>query len=242
VDGAIRHRPADRIGIGEVCGRLPTSYVGPRRQSATWSAGIGQGPVAATPLQMCNVAATIARRGIWIRPNLAMPGQKVAPFKPKKIPAGDHSWDDIPSRLDLQIDQAAIDAAIDGMKRVVNSEAGTGTVARRPDMIVAGKTGTVQASPMLVPVEEDGETKLVRLTPSTHEQPDRDHPWYRASDETGEKLNHAWFIGFVPADQPRYAISVMVEYGGGGGGAVAGPIAQQIIEALVEHGYLHKGK
>jgi hypothetical protein len=34
----------------------------------------------------------------------------------------------------------------------------------------------------------------------------------------------------------------MVEYGGGGGGAVAGPIASQIIDALVEHGYLHPRK
>jgi penicillin-binding protein 2 len=190
---------------------------------------------------MCNVAATIARRGIWLRPNLVAPGQKVSPFKPKKIPAGDHSWDDIPSRIDLHIDPVAIDAAIDGMKRVVNSPAGTGTIAHRDDMVVAGKTGTVQAAPMLGPVEEDGEIKMQPITPSTHEHPNADHPWYRASDDKGEKLNHAWFIGFVPADEPKFAISVMVEYGGGGGGAVAGPIAKQIIEALVEHGYLQKG-
>ena len=35
--------------------------------------GIGQGFVAATPIQMANIAATIARRGIWMRPHLVAP-------------------------------------------------------------------------------------------------------------------------------------------------------------------------
>ena len=118
------------IGIAEARGRLPTSFKGARRDLATWNAGIGQGPVAATPLQMCNVAATIARRGVWVRPNLVQTGELTTPFKPKSVEPDDKTWDDIPSRLDLHVDPAAIDAAIDGMKRVVNSRAGTGTSAR----------------------------------------------------------------------------------------------------------------
>jgi cell division protein FtsI/penicillin-binding protein 2 len=58
------------IGIEESRGRVPISYHGPNVEFATWTAGIGQGPVAATPLQMSNVAATIARDGIWMRPTL----------------------------------------------------------------------------------------------------------------------------------------------------------------------------
>ncbi len=221
------------IGIAEARGRLPTSFKGARRDLATWNAGIGQGPVAATPLQMCNVAATIARRGVWVRPNLVQTGELTTPFKPKSVEPDDKTWDDIPSRLDLHVDPAAIDAAIDGMKRVVNSRAGTGTSAARKDMIVAGKTGTAQATPFAMP---EGMPPLV---PATHWDPQPEHAWYRAIDKERAHLDHAWFIGFVPADHPQYAISVMVEYGGGGGGAVAGPIASQIIDALVEHGYLH---
>jgi len=39
---------------------------------------------------------------------------------------------------------------------------------------------------------------------------------------------HAWFVGFAPADNPRIAIAVVVE-NAGSGGAVAGPIAKEVI-------------
>ncbi len=51
------------------------------------------------------------------------------------------------------------------------------------------------------------------------------------------KSPHAWFIGFAPAQAPRYAIAVMVENGGGfgdnaTGGKVAAPIAREVLRAL----------
>jgi len=51
---------------------------------------------------------------------------------------------------------------------------------------------------------------------------------------------HAWFIGFAPADAPRVAVAVVVEDGGGElaatGGAVAAPIAQQVMQAALGAG------
>ena len=49
---------------------------------------------------------------------------------------------------------------------------------------------------------------------------------------------HAWFTAFAPADDPQVAVAVVVENGGDttsevSGGRVAGPIARQIIEAVV---------
>ena len=49
---------------------------------------------------------------------------------------------------------------------------------------------------------------------------------------------HAWFIAFAPANQPRYAIAVIVEHGGDAGseatgGRVAAPIAKQVLETLL---------
>lgn len=35
----------------------------------------------------------------------------------------------------------------------------------------------------------------------------------------GVELNHAWFVGFAPADQPTIVVAVMVEFGGHGGRA-----------------------
>ena len=53
----------------------------------------------------------------------------------------------------------------------------------------------------------------------------------------GGKRDHAWFVGFVPADAPRYAFVVVLEHGGSGG-SVAGPIAKQFLEAMLEAGLL----
>lgn len=44
---------------------------------------------------------------------------------------------------------------------------------------------------------------------------------------------HAWFIGFAPADDPKVLVCVMVEEGGYGG-VVAAPIARQIMEAALK--------
>lgn len=43
-------------------------------------------------------------------------------------------------------------------------------------------------------------------------------------------MDHAWFVAFAPVDKPGIALSVFVEHGGGGG-AVAAPIAKKAIEA-----------
>jgi cell division protein FtsI/penicillin-binding protein 2 len=53
----------------------------------------------------------------------------------------------------------------------------------------------------------------------------------------GGKKDHAWFVGFVPADVPRYAFVVVIEHGGSGG-AVAAPIAKEFIEAMLDAGLL----
>ncbi|MDR3686087.1 MAG: penicillin-binding protein 2 [Coriobacteriia bacterium] len=46
------------------------------------------------------------------------------------------------------------------------------------------------------------------------------------------KDDYAWFVGFAPANHPKYAVAVMIEQGGHGG-SVAGPAARQIFAALL---------
>lgn len=55
--------------------------------------------------------------------------------------------------------------------------------------------------------------------------------------QAGRGADHAWFIGFAPAENPRIAFSVIVEHGGHGG-EIAGPIAREIVKACKTHGYL----
>ncbi len=45
--------------------------------------------------------------------------------------------------------------------------------------------------------------------------------------------NQAWFVGFAPAERPRYAIAVTVEQTTGQGGTVAAPIARQVLQSLL---------
>ncbi|MDF1541649.1 MAG: penicillin-binding protein 2 [Anaerosomatales bacterium] len=56
--------------------------------------------------------------------------------------------------------------------------------------------------------------------------------------EVAGKDDYAWFTAYAPADDPQYAVAVVIEQGGGGG-AVAGPAARKILAALlglpVEH-------
>lgn len=51
--------------------------------------------------------------------------------------------------------------------------------------------------------------------------------------ETGrQKDNHAWFVGYVPYDNPRYCFAVLVEHTPGHGAEVAGPIVRELMSYL----------
>jgi penicillin-binding protein 2 len=50
--------------------------------------------------------------------------------------------------------------------------------------------------------------------------------------KNGVELNHAWFVGFAPADNPKIVVAVMLEFGG------HGTRAANIASAIIAH-YLH---
>jgi penicillin-binding protein 2 len=57
----------------------------------------------------------------------------------------------------------------------------------------------------------------------------------------GGRPDHAWFAGYVPADEPRVAFVVVLEHGGSGG-HVAGPVAHDFIQALLDFGVVRRGR
>ncbi|MBL8851741.1 MAG: hypothetical protein JNG89_18815, partial [Planctomycetaceae bacterium] len=57
----------------------------------------------------------------------------------------------------------------------------------------------------------------------------------------GGKPDHAWFAGYVPADEPRVAFVVVLEHGGSGG-HVAGPIAHNFVQALLDFGVIQRDR
>ena len=92
---------------------------------------------------------------------------------------------------------------------VIYSPNGTGFRINAGDLKLAGKSGTAQ----VVDINSREEYDEVR---------------------SNELLrDHAIFIGFAPYDNPKYSIAVIVE-NGESGGRVAGPIAKQVLEELLD--------
>jgi penicillin-binding protein 2 len=51
----------------------------------------------------------------------------------------------------------------------------------------------------------------------------QERPW--------RERDHSLFVGYAPVDQPRYAVSVVVEHGGGGS-KTAAPIARDVLKEV----------
>ncbi len=101
---------------------------------------------------------------------------------------------------------------IGSMVRVVHSARGTARrIASDFPYTIAGKTGTAQVFSLGEDEEYDAETIEEKLR------------------------DHALFIAFTPAEAPRIAVAVVVE-NGGSGGAVAAPVARQVLDAWLETG------
>ncbi len=110
---------------------------------------------------------------------------------------------------DLPVDPAHIEFVRVAMAAVTT----TGTAAAYGDLglgdiRMAGKTGTAQAYTYKGGVGAHGATGEWKLR------------------------DHAWFIAFAPADNPIYALSVLVEHGGWGAGAAA-PRAREIMRTAL---------
>ncbi len=53
-----------------------------------------------------------------------------------------------------------------------------------------------------------------------------------AENETAK--DHAWFVGYAPAEDPQIAVAVLLEYDGGAGGTNAGPIARNVMRKYLQ--------
>lgn len=100
----------------------------------------------------------------------------------------------------------ALDAVRRALLGVTSEAGGTARGAATPLATVAGKTGTAQV------IEQ--KTAGGKLSATTQD--------------------HAWFVAYAPADDPKIAVAVIVEHGGHGGAAAA-PVAKKVIEEFFKH-------
>jgi penicillin-binding protein 2 len=116
----------------------------------------------------------------------------------------------LPPAEGMGLKPGSIELMIEAMIRVTGSDRGTARAAQIPEegLEMGGKTGTSQVR-RITPAERAA--GIIR---------NEDLPWARR--------DHALFVGFAPLNNPRYVASVVVEHGGGGS-AVAAPIARDLL-------------
>jgi penicillin-binding protein 2 len=100
----------------------------------TISVGIGQGAVAATPIQMARAIGAIASGGLLVRPHV---------INPTDLPANVIPASDVPNQTRLQIDPQNWETITDAMAAVVNP-GGTAALSHLQGIDFAGKTGSAQ--------------------------------------------------------------------------------------------------
>ncbi len=134
-------------------------------------------------------------------------GKQIEPRLIKSVDGVDQSQGEIAS---LGMNENNLRQMRRAMYEVVNDRRGTAYRSRIIDdeMRMAGKTGTSQVRNITAAERARGVTKNADL------------PW--------ERRDHALFVAFAPYNNPRYAVSVLVEHGGGGSTAAA-PIARDVM-------------
>ncbi len=199
---------ARRLGLGQSfdfglaqqsSGLIPTpgwklgTHGKPWVEGETMLAGIGQGFVLTTPLQLAVMTARVAT-GREVVPRLVLPGE----------------GEDFEPPPSLELEENSLTLVHKGLLAAVNEAGGTGHVAQLPiaGVTLAGKTGTAQVS------------RLSRVR--RHDQ----LKW--------RQRDHSLFVGYAPAEAPRYSVAAIVEHAGSGSKAAA-PLVRDVMSLLFQH-------
>jgi penicillin-binding protein 2 len=196
------HESMTQFGLGHLTGvDLPQEKAGlyPSREwkqrtyhqgwypGETLNTAIGQGYVQVTPIQLAQMTARIAMRGLGFKPHILhaiqAPGSKdLTLVEPQALPP-----------IVMQNPQAW-DTVIQAMVNVTSTPHGTGyAMGKTAPYMIAAKTGTAQ---------------VAGLNPAFKNRSIADTP-YRLRDQ-------ALFIAFAPADNPRIAVAAVAEHGSHG--------------------------
>jgi len=192
--------------------------------------GIGQGYIQTTPLQLCLMTAQLANGGHKIYPKIIFDNKSDSvesiKYKMKLSEQSNKYGIDLIERTESDIDnnkktyptlyrnKENVKFVLDAMFRSTNEVYGTSFSSRieDPKYQFAGKTGTAQVKRI---TKEERELDL------------------KTSQIPYKQRDHAWFVAFGPYNNPRYAVSILVEHGGSGSSAAA-PIAKKLFKIIVD--------
>ena len=194
---------------GELSGLLPSKEWKRSRRNQPWFpgetiiTGIGQGFFLVTPIQLAVATAALANGGQMLQPKIVHAEQEAE--SDELLPH--HSQ--VVETITIG-EQQHWDMVINAMTDVVHGARGTArSIGKDSPYKIAGKTGTAQVFGLKQEEKYDAEAIAEKLR------------------------DHALFIAFAPIDDPKIAVAVIVE-NGGGGGSVAAPIARTILDAYLE--------
>ncbi|MCQ2914905.1 MAG: penicillin-binding protein 2 [Alphaproteobacteria bacterium] len=190
---------------GEKSGLMPTRGWKETIRGELWT----KGDTFNTGIGQGYVLATPLQLAVMV----AMVANDGIKITPKLLIDPNHKEVDRPQNLNIS--KANLQLVKEGMFDVVNNPKGTARSARVNvhGGLIAGKTGTTQVKRITMKEREEGLKSQDEI------------PW--------KDRNHALFVSFGPTTSPRYAISVVVEHGGGGSTAAA-PIAREVMKAALE--------
>ncbi|MGV8027239.1 MAG: penicillin-binding protein 2 [Anaerolineaceae bacterium] len=206
---------------GEAEGLVPTPTWKRINLSENWStgdtyiAGMGQGYVLATPLQILVSYAIVANDGKYMKPTLIREiidsdGNVVQEFTPTQV------WDitkdpliaifdenDIPTGEKKVVEPWVLDMTQQALRMTV-TEGTAMTIFKGMEIPTSGKTGTAEYCDNIAQ-----EKNLCNK---------------------GTWPAHAWYVGYGPSDDPEIAVIAFV-YNGTEGSSVAAPIVREVLEA-----------
>ena len=166
----------------------------------TINATIGQGYILTTPLQLAVMTSRMVNGGYAVEPWMVAHDGVYHTRKRQQ------QWPK------MRVSDREMGMVQRGMELVITGEDGTAKMAAIgiDGQEMAGKTGTAQVR---------------RITMA-----ERRAGLLAQEDIVWKNRHHALFVGYAPYDNPRYAVSVVVEHGGSGSGTAA-PLARDILKA-----------
>jgi penicillin-binding protein 2 len=194
-DGMARFGFGKQTGVdllGEPSGLMPSVDWKKKARGQPWYpgetiiAGIGQGFMLVTPLQLAAVTATLANRGEIVTPRFLSAIEYPQSQLREKIEPG------VAGLVKLRQDNF-YDRVIRSMRDVVHGKRGTARrIGQGITYEMAGKTGTAQVKSIA------------------------QNATYDEKNTPKKFKDHSLFIGFAPLDNPKIAIAVIVEHAGSG--------------------------
>lgn len=201
MQGFLQHFGFGRItgldSVGERPGILPSREWKQRARGKVWYpgetliAGIGQGYVLTTPLQLATATSIMATRGVSARPHLVKSIRDMATGM----------------QQDVQpvLTEAVHPTRLGDWKQVVD-----GMIS-----VMHGPRGTARASGLNLPFKMAGKTGTAQVFGVAQDKE------YDDLEVEKKLRDHALFIMFAPAENPQIAIGVIAENGGHGSSVAA---------------------